>query len=255
MSSPKENKRWDFFVGELPEKLYKIDISTSTKEKIEEIKKFLIDNPKTNCLYYFNHITYSDPLLIGHIVDKIDPNKTQPIIIPVSYSHTDPQKIKNIPSVAMIKLANACGVNTVRVIQNYQINNPLFNYDEILAKKINMNLFQELKKYKKSETPFALAISPEGHRSDTGILGEPETGMLSIARFIEPVLFIPIAIHYDEKYNRNSVNLGKKLSLEIGEKYFSDGQERKDIDFYMNNLALALPPQMRGKYNSEIKNS
>lgn len=254
MPSSKE-KNWDLIVKELPEKLYKINISASTQEKIEKLHQYLNNNPKTNCLYYFNHISYSDPLLVGHIIDKIDPNKTRPIIIPVSYSHTEPKKIKNIPSIAMIKLAGACGVNPFRVIQNYQINNPHFNYDEAMAQKININLFQELKKYKKSELPFALAISPEGHRSDNGILGEAESGMLSIARYIEPVLLVPIAIHYDKKYNRNGTNIGKNVSLEIGKEYLYNNQEKRDIDFYMNRLALALPPQMRGKYNSEIKSS
>lgn len=248
MASSKENKTWDLIINRLPEKIYKINISPSTQNKIDSINNYLSDNPKTNCIYYFNHISYPDPLFVGHIIDKLDPNKTRSIIIPVSYSHTEPYKLKNIPSIAMIKLANSCGVNTIRVIQNYQINNPKFKYDQIKAEKTNSKLSREIAKYKKSELPFALAISPEGHRSDTGNLGEAENGMISIARHIQPVLFIPIAIHYDEKYNRSGINIGKNISIEVGEQYLYNDQEKKDINFYMNNLALALPPQMRGRY-------
>ena len=249
MSISKERKNWNFVVNRLPETIYKIYISPSTQEKIDSISQFLTNNPKINCVYYFNHISHPDPLFAGHIIAKLDPNNTRPIIIPVSYSHTEPHKLKNILSIAMIKLANSCGVNTIRVIQSFQIDNPKFKYNQTQAQESYRHLFEELKKYKKSELPFAFAISPEGHRSDTGTLEEAETGIIQIARYIQPVLLIPIGISYDQKYHRSGINIGEKVNLEIGEQYLSDGQEQRDIDFYMNNLAIALPPQMRGRYN------
>jgi len=251
MSTSKESKNWDLVINRLPEKIYKINISPSTQEKINSISQFLTNNPKINCIYYFNHISYPDPLFVGHIIGKLDPNKTRPIIVPVSYSHSDPHKLKNVPSIAMLKLANSCGVDTSRVVQRYQVENAEFDYNQIQAQKTYRNLAEKINDYKKNNLSFSLAISPEGHRSDTGTLGKAEKGIIQIARHIQPVLLIPIAIYYDNKFKRSGINLGKNVNLEIGKQHLYDNQKEKDIDFYMENLALALPPKMRGRYNQE----
>lgn len=149
----------------------------------------------------------------------------------------------------MIEIANSCGVDTVRTIQSYQTRDPTPLYTIQQANETYKNLFNQIKKYKYDHLPFIFAIAPEGHRSETGILGEGEKSLASTANFIKPCLVIPIGIHYPKKFYRDKLNFGKKVILNIGYFYLNESEEKKDIDFYMNNLALALPPQMRGKYN------
>ncbi len=254
MSKETQKINWEIVANLLPRILYRIEISPETRNKIDEIKKILNEKSDLNIITYFNHISFDDPLFVGHIIKKIDPKNTRPILVPVSYSHTDASKKENKFSIKMIEIANSCGVETVRTIQTYQTMGPTPLYTAEEAKIINRNLFNQIKNIK-SKSPFIFAISPEGHRSEDGILGKGETSIAGFANYLKPSLIIPVGINYPDNFNRDRLNLGKKIILTIGDLYISEGEEKKDIDFYMNNLALALPPQMRGKYNSETNKS
>lgn len=249
MSKETQKIYWEIVANLLPKIIYRIEIPLETKNKIDEIKKILNENPDLNIITYFNHISFEDSLFVGHIIKKIDPKNTRPILVPVSYSHTDASKKENKFSIKMIEIANSCGVETVRTIQTYQTIGltPLYTTEK--ANIINRNLFDQIKKYKKYKSPFIFAISPEGHRSEDGKLGKGETSMAGFANHLQPSLLIPVGINYSDNFCRDKLNLGKKVILTIGDLYINEGKEKKDIDFYMNKLALTLPPQMRGKYN------
>ena len=250
----RQNFNRDFLTTFLPEVLYRINISQESQEKIKNLGEFLNENREVNFITYFNHIGIIDPMLVGYMVNKIDPQKTRKIITPVSYYHTESKNIKDVVPRVMNNLSNSCGVETIKVIQAYQVDNPKYGYTQSQADATYKELIREVREYKKQGILIGFIISPEGHRSEDGSLGSVEKGILLFEKILEPVILIPIGIYYDKKYSRDGLNIGKKLNLEIGESYFYEkGKERKDIDFYMNNLAGALPPEMRGYYGEITK--
>jgi len=238
----------EHIAGNLVEKKYKILMSDETKERIENIKKTMEENKGLNFIIYFNHISFADPLLAGHIATLIDPNNTRKLIAPVSYSHTE-LKAKNSGTWGMKKIIEICGVETHRVVQAYQINDS--NKEESF--RINKKYLNRLRELKKLEMPVCLLISPEGHRSE-GALEKGEEGVALSGKILAPTAYIPIGIIYNETYNRSSLNFGKKLTLSVGEMYIQEiGKKREEIfSILMNNLANALPVEMRGVYSNNI---
>lgn len=247
MKESRQNFNRDLLTTFLPEVLYRIHISQESQNKIEHLKKFLDKNREVNFITYFNHIGITDPVLVGYMVNKIDPQKTRKIITPVSYSHTESKNIKDIVPRVMNSLSSSCGTETIKVIQKYQINNPEYGYTQSQADATYKELIRKVREYVKGGRAIGFIISPEGHRSEDGSLGNVERGILMFEKILEPVVLIPIGIYYDKKYSRSGLNIGKSLNLEIGESYFyENGKERKDINFYMNNLAEVLPIEKRG---------
>ncbi len=229
--------------------VYRLNIDQESKQNISNIKEYLSENKKVNFVGYFNHICFSDPLLAGHVAGLIDPKKTRHIIAPISYSHTDPERSNNGGTMHMKKISEACGVEMRRVIQTYQINNPEYGYTQEQANETYLKLFRRLKELNKSETATGCLICPEGHRSDDGILGPGEEGMLSIGRFLQPVAYVPIGISYEGDYNRSGLNFGKRLNLSVGEMIISEkGDKSLTTDILMRNLADILPIKMRGQW-------
>jgi len=245
-----KNKNRNLLIDFLPRIGYKINISENTWQKIEEIKDFLDKNKEVSFIGYFNHICYSDPLLAGHIIDKIDPKMSRHIIAPISYHHMKSKNIGDSTLKMMQGLANWCDVETIPVIQAYQVRNPeKYGYTAEQANITYKKLFNRIGDLRKNNIATGFIISPEGTRSQNGVLEDAEKGMILIGKMLEPVLFIPIGISYNQEFKRNRLNFGKSLNLEIGETYFYEkGGDKKDINFYMKNLAEILPENMRGKW-------
>jgi 1-acyl-sn-glycerol-3-phosphate acyltransferase len=237
-----------FLVDTLPKILYKVNISKINQEKINEIRNTLDENQNLNFIIYLNHVTYFDPLYAGHIINKLDPEGKRHIVAPISFSHTQ-SKTKDSTLKMMMGLAEVCKLETVRIIQAYQVNNPKYGYTQEQANITYKKFFNRSKELKNENIPTGMIIFPEGTRSQNGELGEAEKGITLLAKILEPVLLIPVGICFDNEYKRSGLNLGKSLNLEIGETYlYEKGKDKKDIDFYMNKLAETLPEKMRGKW-------
>ena len=249
MSKEGENLRRDILTGLLPEIAYRIHISEENRSHIKEVKNQLIGNPALNFILYFNHISYNDPLLAAYIVQQIDPKHSRHLIAPASYSHTNPDNPTNRGFSLMIDEAKRCGIEIVRVIQAYQVDNPKYGYSKNQAQTTYHAWMRRLKELRASGIPTGCLISPEGHRSDDGILGAGESGILATGRFLAPVIYIPLGISYNGDYKRSGLNIGKKINLVIGETVVqNEPRDYPNLGDIMSKLAVTLPSNMRGEW-------
>lgn len=227
---------------------YAPQIDAKTHNRIIIIKDFLEKNPQYNFIIYFNHISYNDPAIALHAAEKITPaDHHHHLLSPISYSHSEKNnagdKIINSFTNFLAKL----DIETIRVIQNYQINHPKYNYTEDEAKITHYQYLRRLQELKKSATPTGIIISPEGHRSEDGQLAKAESGIIATGRILAPVIYVPVAISYQGKFKRSSLNFGRKMIMSIGE---ISKQEKANnypsLEELMKKLAHALPEEMRG---------
>lgn len=239
----------------MPRKIYRLNISKESQSRIDNIKNILDENKKLDYIIYFNHICFTDPHLAGHVAGLIDPKKTRHLVAPVSYSHTDPEKKKTLKTRAMKKISDWCGMDNQRVIQTYQVDNPKYGYTKEKSQETYDKFFGRLKELRNADIPTGCLMSPEGHRSMHGILGEDmeiEKGIRTIGKILKPVIYIPIGIYFDGIYNRNGLNFGKNLNLNIGETYtLEKGSEKNNNELFellIQNLANTLPMEMRGQW-------
>lgn len=244
-----KNNIKEYVSKKIPEKKYDLNISEEAEKKIEYIKKIITDRKDINCVVYFNHISFADPLFAGHVAMLIDPKETRKLVAPISYSHTE-LKLRNSATWGMKKLVEICGVETHRVIQQYQKNNKEYGYGNEKILKINKKYFDRLIELKKKDTPVCLLISPEGHRSEKGILEKGGEGFAVSGRILAPTLYIPVGIFYNEEYERGKLNFGKSVTINVGEVYFQESRKREKNIFplLMKNLADTLPLKMRGQW-------
>jgi 1-acyl-sn-glycerol-3-phosphate acyltransferase len=236
----------------LPKAAYRLEINQTSKNRIETIKDYLKNRPETNYIGYCNHVCFSDPLFAGHTALLIDPKQTRHIIAPISYSHTDTKRTNTSGTLAMKKIIDLCGIETIPVVQDYQVDQK-DGYTKEEAIKTYRILLDRLENLKNSKTPTGCLICPEGHRSEDGTLKEGKKGILSIAKKLQPVVFIPIGIVYQENYNRNGLNIGKRLNLNIGEMMVYEKVDKNlTLDILMRNLAETLPIKMRGQWANKL---
>jgi len=235
----------NFIFDGLTKLLYSPEIKPGAKEKIELIAEFMEENPEFSFVLYFNHISFNDPAVVINVADRLDPKRKKHLVTMMSYSHTDPTDPKHRVFSFMARGLEKCGVEGIRVIQKYQVNNPEYGYTEEQA---SLNYMQSMRRIKGMRgTPTGVIISPEGTRSKTGTLAKGESGMVAIGRVLAPVIYIPLAISYEGKYNRDSINFFKKMEINIGEVTVQENPtEYPKVDELMQKLATALPEEMRG---------
>jgi len=252
MSRRLERARRYVEIGLVPRLLYRIDKTEETRGRIKNLAETLTNRQDLSYIILFNHASYPDPLFATHMSQLIAPGQTRPIIAPASFSHTDPDNPKSRIFSLLIKEANRCGIETVRVIQTYQVNNPEYRFTETQAYTTYKTLIRRLKELKKTG-PVGCIISPEGHRSETGKLQAAEKGILLIGKILSPVIYVPLGIFYKEGYKRSGLNFGRRISLSIGETIIQE--QRNDTlttDELMQILAETLPPEMRGPWGNNI---
>jgi len=233
-----------YLVGSVvPRIFYHLNIPKETNEKAREIKQFINDDKRVNLIVYLNHVSKLDPILVALVYNKIDPWHSRNLIAPVSFSNTDEKHKSNR---LMIKIVESCGVETIRIVQSYQVDK---EYGRKQANETSRESLTSLREIIKRDKAIGFIISPEGHRSDDGTLGEANNGFVHVGRILEPVLYIPIGIVFDEKPDREKWNLGKRVTLTLGETYLQEkGDRTVTLNKLMNNLADALPVRLRGKY-------
>jgi hypothetical protein len=194
-----------------PHVLYKINIDKNSEENARNTREYLLNNKETSYIIYWNHTTLTD-FIGGSCAQKlIDPNTPRNLITLVSYSHIE----KESKTKKMMTLANKCGFEVVPTIQAYQENNYLNtqvieNYKNILKRFYCLS---------ESQNPTGLLIAPEGHRSTDGKLGKIENGVIKLGEILEPVVYIPVRIDFEKGYNRDGLNFGMNVEIQIRERF------------------------------------
>lgn len=223
-----------------------------TKTIIKDSKKFLENHPDVSLMLYGNHIAIDDPFWEGYFSYKLDPGRARDVFALVSASHTETKEgEKESEEAKMNKLPNKCGVKTIPVVQTYQVNNEEYGFTQGDAYKYGRNLINQVKEMRGEDNKALTAIIKiEGTRSKDGILGRGEKGTEHIIEMIKPVLIMPVGIIPRETLSREDKNYWRRFDINVGEPVYYDGGDRsvKDTDNLMNNLALVLPPEMRGQY-------
>ena len=252
MSKNLERARRVVEIDLLPSLLYRINKTEETNRRIKNLAEILTDRQDLSYIFYFNHISYNDPLLVAHMAQLVDPRQTRPLFIPASFSHTDPDNPKSRVFSFLVNEARRCGIEIARVIQAYQVNNPEYGFNEVQARTTYKDLVKRLEELRKMGAIGCL-INPEGHRSETGELQTAEKGIVHIGKLLSPVVYVPLGISYEGEYKRSGLNIRKKVSLSIGKTII---QEQKNdtptIDELMQNLAETLPFEMRGSWGDNI---
>lgn len=229
----------------IPRTFYRLHLAPGVNQKISIAKNFLQKNPEYSFIIGQNHLTKDDPLFSAYIASRIDPKRIRYMFAPVSAYHIQANSEKS----KMNDLANKCGVETIPVIQTYQVDHPDYNFSRSDALKNYRNFVNRIDYLRESNKSLGCIIAPEGHRSETGALNKGEKGIIKIADKLKPVLVIPLAIHSSEKLTVDKMNFGKRINLNIGDFMFiRDDGKKMDLDHFMHNLSQALPPQMRGQY-------
>ncbi|MCW1949690.1 MAG: hypothetical protein KIH89_004605, partial [Candidatus Shapirobacteria bacterium] len=239
--------------GALPHLLYNIKIDEESRERIEELRERVLGRTDLSLVFYFNHTNVMDPLLVGNIARRIETREDSQWIAPMSFHNTE-RRLKNITYLFMAGVVKACGIETPRVIQTYQVNNPKYGYTEMDSFKQNKKFVRRLRDLGKRETnkSVSMIISPEGTRTK-GALDEGEKGgLVDGGSLLAPVLHIPIGIDFKGRQNENRWDFRRRVNIRLGEEFLQETRRPEDnqLEKLMVNLAQALPISRRGHYNN-----
>ncbi len=212
------------------------------------------ENPDLNLIIYFNHLAFSDPVLILWLYFKfLDPQGERRLILPASHWHTN--FFHNPVYASAYRLGQILlNFKGVPIVQTYQVDNPSYGYTPAQALKTYRNL---LKAIGDNPQNMSLIISPEGHRSENGTLQEGEKGIEKLARRLCPCLLLPTGIVYPDGFDpqtmRDSLNFGRRVNLVVGPPISYDNEKQSlTHEMIMNNLALTLSPEMRGFWKEKV---
>lgn len=238
-------------VGLLPRLLYRLELNPESKKKIADLRVRLAKNPEMALVVYFNHFAFDDPLWMAHLINRVDPGQRRHIVAPASFSHIDPGREGSEVFRKIHREARRCGIETIPIIQAYQVDNPDFGYTEQQAYASYKKLLRRLKELKESGVSLAVIVSPEGHRSETGVIGEAEEGIVHMLRLLSPAICVPVGIVVqDENPQRGKLNFGKKVLLNVGNFIVNKGrQDASSLSYLMEELASLLPKEKRGRWD------
>lgn len=230
-----------------------IDISQENLGKIHELQGILDADKSLNLFLYFNHVASDDPALLLDLSHLIDRHNERKIVVPVSDWYY--QWKNNWQYAAFSRLgAFLYDFDINRIVQRYQLDEPeTYGYTEADAFGMNRKLMRALQFLRSQGHPITFLLAPEGHRSDTGAIGNTEDGISNIGRSLAPVIYCPVALTYPEGYTRkiNANALHKPhIDLALGEfTYQYDRKEEVPVEALMYKLASVLPEHMRGKWS------
>jgi hypothetical protein len=234
----------------LPRTLYKTKLAPGFNKKIKETKKFLKNNPDYNLLVAQNHLTPDDALFGGYVASRLGSKRSRYAFGPTSAFHSEivEGKKKNKENI-MNDIVRRCGVETIPVVQNYQLDDfEKYGFTQMDAIKKNRYFMKRVKELGESEKKLTGIIMPEGHRSEDGSLGKAEKGIEYVVKQTRPLLIVTLGVSSPEELERDHTNFGKRIDLGLGEIIDCGVNDKLDVDTFMRNLATALPPRMRGKY-------
>lgn len=194
-----------------PHVLYKINIDKNSKENARNTREYLLNNRETSYIIYWNHTSLTDFIGGSCAQELIDPKIPRNLVSLVSYSHIE----KENKTKKMMNLANKCGVEIIPTIQACQGNNHL----DPQIRKNYRNILSRFNYLSRSQNPTGLLIAPEGHRSPDGKLGKIESGVIKLGEILEPVIYIPVRVDFENGYNRDGLNFGMNVGIQIRERF------------------------------------
>lgn len=236
----------------LPQWMFDIRVSPSSHERIRDISRLLREHPSWNAILYFNHMAYGDPGIWGFIARTIDPDASRTAAVLASKFHTT---FRNNPAFALAARVGDTlgGIHVIPTIQSYMVDNPQYGYTKRDASKNQKEILRRIHNFSRRK-PIMLLISPEGHRSDDGTLGQPEKGVASFGAMLAPALLIPTGIFYEGNFRRNGINTRSRkhpvLAIaEVGEPITQESRhQRVPLELMMHHLARTLPRELRGAW-------
>jgi hypothetical protein len=262
----------EIVVGVLPKILYHIEVDKETRSQMEAIGDLLARRPELSIAAYFNHGAYPDPGQAAWVLHQIAGRQDMNWLAPASYSHSEKVKPRSKTFLYLMDLAGSCGIEIVRVIQEYQVDNPEYGYTQEQANETYKQFLRRLE-IRRSQKSVVSMISTEGHRSPNNELQVGlEGGIKALGKKLAPIVYVPTGIIYEEPFNRGrdkvgledpsifgklgkikstieDLNFGKRVRLTLGQIYIQETRnDFPGIDYLMKNLAEALPPEMRGVY-------
>ncbi len=213
------------------------DVRFCDNPYLAEVKAKL--QPGVNLGLYFNHQSLDDgPLAFLFHARKIDPLGQRHVVMIASHWHTDPQVNPRFAKISQIAQTHL-GVEVIRVVQAYQINDPKYGYTEADAIATYRPLIKRMRELKAEKVPTTVIISPEGHRTDDGQMQKGRNGILHIGKMLSPFIYLPVGISFPRGYRRDELNtrLSKRvIQMAVGKPEYYSGQEEIGIDVLMNNL-------------------
>lgn len=252
---------------ELAFKGYRLEIKN--KEILE-----LLSDPNIPFLVYFNHLAGDDPIIITALVNQATQGKRS-LILPVSQEYVSLRGGLPWYAIGVLGAKHLLGWRMEEIVQAYRLRDERLTREEMLKRKeessdLSMSFFRNVRrKLQQGEKPIII-ISPEGHRSDQGLL-PAEDGVGFLAKLIgeNNGLILPIGLNYHDgkrglNYNPfnplsvdvvvgqpfryvEALNMGKELYSHYGLSF--SGKPEEIAHTLMWYLTTLLPEELHGCYD------
>ena len=177
--------------------------------------------------------------------------KTGPVIMMINHiAFLDPVILTGLMPRSMVSLAK------VEAYQDILVGPLIRAFDSIPVNRGAADLNALRRVLDALEAGLAVLIAPEGHRSETGGLGEAHEGIAFVA-YRAKVPIVPVGISGTPAFKRNYWKMRKThVTYRFGQPFYLDsGGERvtgevlkQMTDEAMYQLAALLPPEQRGLY-------
>lgn len=237
----------------------------------------LLNNYQLPVIVYFNHLVGDDPVIVSALINKVTKGKRR-LFIPVSQEYTSLKGRLPWYAIGVLGARYLLGWQMNKIIQSYRLRDERLSEEQKLEMKSNASnlTWQFVRKVKEGlqqkEKP-VIIISPEGHRSEQGLL-PAEAGVGVLARLMgeNDGLILPVGLIYHGGKRGLNYNPLKSLPVEIivgrplsYDEVINVGQElysRYDLLFsekpeeiahaLMGHLTQLLPENLHGYYHSSF---
>lgn len=179
---------------ELAFKGYRLEIKN--KEILE-----LLSDPNIPFLVYFNHLAGDDPIIITTLINQAT-NGERSLILPVSQEYVSLRGRLPLYAIGVLGAKHLLGWQMEEIVQAYRLRDERLTREEMLKIKekssaLSMSFFRNVRRKLQQEEKPIIIISPEGHRSDQGLL-PAEVGAGFLAKLIgeNNGLILPVGLIY-----------------------------------------------------------
>ena len=243
----------------------------------EENLKGLTD-PQTPFVVYFNHLAGDDPVVVSALVNQVTKGSRE-ILMPVSQEYVFLKGGLIWYAIGVLGARHLLGWQMPEIIQSYRLRDERLSESknsEMRNKsfKLSRLFFEKVKERLQQEEKPIIVISPEGHRSEQGLL-PAEDGIGVLARLMRENngLILPLGLIYHGGKRGLNYNPLNPLSVDVvvGCPLIYDEVEAKAEELYssyslpfsekskamiahtlMWHLTQLLPEDLHGYYSSSL---